>query len=149
MKNLFRFLLLLLIPLFSCNKSDSEEIVSFVHDTIYVEKQNSEYYVKYHWVGNGQYHYCFFTITYLNSVTPNSNSEKNMITYKYPDVSRTIIEDEIICGPFKRNDKVSIQMSGEQSVVSRLLEIYVSKDNSPFALRKSTNDSKLEYIIDY
>ncbi len=32
---------------------------------------------------------------------------------------------------------------------ARLLEIHVSKNNSPFALRKSTTNNTLEYTIDY
>ena len=142
MRKIIGFALVIIIPLLSCSKSDSE-------DNGNTNITNSDSYVKYHWIGDGGYHYCSFNINYINSVTPNSNAALNTITYSYPSTKQKVIDDELICGPFKRNDKVYIEMTNEQSVDNRLLEIYVSKDNSPFALRKSTNERKLEYIIDY
>lgn len=149
MKKIFSILIVILIPLFSCTKTEVEEVIKIKTDTIYIEKSDVEYYVKYHYYGDGGYHYCNFSIKYLNSVTSNSNPAENTITYTYPNTKSQHIENEIICGPFKKNDKVSIEMYNESSVSSRLLEIYVSKENSPFALRKNTNSSKLEYTIDY
>lgn len=143
MKKLLGLALIFTFSLLGCDKNDIEE------DINNNEKENVDYYVKYHYYGNGGLHFCYFNITFLNSVTSNSNSAENTIVYKYPEFQTRHIEDEIICGPFKKNDKVAIKMTNESSVVNRLLEIYISKDNSPFALRKSTTSNKLEYTIDY
>ena len=143
MRRLFGLALILTFSLLGCTESSIEEDINNEN------KEDVDYYVKYHYYGNGGVHICTFNITFLNSVTSNSNSAENTIIYKYPEYQSKHIEDEIICGPFKKGDKASIEMSNESSVVNRLLEIYVSKNNSPFALRKSTNSRKLEYTIDY
>ena len=133
-------ILMFIIPLYSCSENEMEESIN---------SNNDDYYVKYHYYGDGGIHFCTFNITYLNSVTSNSNGAINTIVYKYPETQSRHIEDEIICGPFKKNDKVAIEMTNESSVINRLLEIHISKNSSPFALRKSTTSNKLEYTIDY
>ena len=140
MRNLFGLALILTFSLLGCTETSIEEDIN--ND----KKEDIEYYVKYHYYANGGVHFCGFNITYLNSVTSNSNPAVNTITHQAK--SKTV-ENEIICGPFKKGDKASIEMSNESSVVSRLLEISVSKNSSPFALRKSTDSRKLEYTIDY
>lgn len=130
-----------MLPLFGCTENDMEEKINN-EEKVDID----EYYVKYHYYADGGVHFCGFNITYLNSVTSNSNPAVNTITHQAK--SKTV-ENEIICGPFKKGDKASIEMSNESSVVNRLLEICVSKNNSPFALRKNTNSSKVEYTIDY
>ena len=129
--------LMCMISFLSCTKE------CFYND----ENTEVDYYVKYHyWAKSGTAQSCNFKITYLNSVTSNSDGAVHTI---YPYNGTNIKEDEIICGPFKKNDTVAIEMTNESYVGKRLLEIYVSKDNSPFALRKSTTSNKLEYTIDY
>ena len=132
MRKLLGLILIFAVSLFGCKESDIEKSI------------NDDYYVKYHFYADG-YNYVYFDIIYLNSVTSNSNPAINTDSYK----GYKSFENEKICGPFKKGDKVSIEMSNETGVVNRLLEIYVSKNNSPFALRKSTSSKKLEYTIDY
>ena len=143
MKKLLSLTLIFTFSLLGCTKSDIENDIE--ENISNKENIDVDYYVKYHYYADGGNYHCGFNITYLNSVTSNSNPAVNTITHK---ASKTV-ENEIICGPFKKGDKASIEMSNESSVVSRLLEISVSKNNSPFALRKSTNSRKLEYTIDY
>ena len=112
-------------------------------------RNNAEYYVKYHYYANGYQHYCFFDIIYINKQTSNSDGAVNKISYQYPYSQAKVIDKELICGPFEYGDKVSLEMTNESSVVSKLLEIYISKNNSPFALRKSSKGSLVEYTIDY
>ena len=144
MKKLLSLTLIFTFSLLGCTKSDIENDIE--ENISNKENIDVDYYVKYHYYADGGNHHCGFNITYLNSVTSNSNPAVNTIAHKAK--SKTV-ENEIICGPFKKGDKASIEMSNESSVVSRLLEISVSKDNSPFALRKSTNSNKLEYTLDY
>ena len=134
MRKLLGLTLIFAVSLFGCKESDIEKSI------------NDDYYVKYHYYADGVIHSCGFKIKYLNSVTSNSNPAVNTIVH-HPQSEKC--ENEIICGPFKKNDTVAIEMTNESYVGKRLLEIYVSKDNSPFALRKSTTSNKLEYTIDY
>ena len=134
MRKLLGLTLIFAVSLFGCKESDIEKSI------------NDDYYVKYHYYADGVIHSCGFTIKYLNSVTSNSNPAVNTIVH-HPQSEKC--ENEIICGPFKKGDMAAIEMSDEISVVYRLLEIHVSKNNSPFALRKSTSSKKLEYTIDY
>ena len=114
-------------------------------------ENNVEYYVKYHWftngVINGQAHFCIYDIKYVSSISSNNSPITNTINYSYPSTKKHQIEDEVICGPFKKSDKVSIEIFNEKSEFSKLLEIYVSKNNSPFALKSSTDSNKLNFII--
>lgn len=149
-------LLLLAFCLFSCSKeNETDEEINKKTEQAKTEQETQvpaekiEYYVKYHFSANGGSHYCGFDIVYVNKETSNSNPAVNTISYQYPYVQSKVIDKELICGPFEYGDKASLQMTKESSVVTRLLEIYVSKNNSPFALRKSTNSNLLEYRIDY
>ena len=149
-------LLFLALCLFACSKENEtdDEINRNTEQEIPAnetqEPENKiEYYVKYHFYANGYQHYCGFDIVYVNKETPNSNPAVSTISYQYPYVQSKVIDKELICGPFEYGDKLSIKMIKENSVVTRLLEIYVSKNNSPFALRKSTDSKSLEYMIDY
>lgn len=58
------------------------------------------------------------------------------------------MKDTVICGPFKRGDKIIASCSVESQVpYTHLIEIYVSKNNSPFALKSS--GEVIEYTIDF
>ena len=136
---------LTLCCLFACSKEDeNNEVVKNSEPA-----NKNEYYVKYHYQANGFQHYCGFDIVYVNKETENSNPAVNTISYQYPNVQSYRIDQELICGPFEYGEKASLRMTNENSVLARLLEIYVSKNNSPFALRKSTTNNTLEYTIDY
>lgn len=57
-------------------------------------------------------------------------------------------KDEIICGPFKRGDRITASCVLTSSITySYNIEIQVSKNNSPFALKGS--GEIIDYIIDY
>lgn len=144
-------LIFLSLSLFACSKdNDNDDVTKNKTEEGNPTAQNkAEYYVKYHFRGDGYQHYCGFDIVYVNKETSNSNPAVNTVSYQYPNVQSKVIDHEIICGPFEFGDKASIRMTNESSVVTRLLEIYVCKNNSPFALRKSTNSNTLEYTIDY
>lgn len=131
--------------LFACSKEDeNDEVVKNSEPA-----KKNEYYVKYHYQANGNQQYCEFDIVYVNKETENSNPAVSTISFKYPYVKSSYIDQELICGPFEYGDKASLRMTNEYSVDARLLEIHVSKNNSPFALRKSTTNNTLEYTIDY
>lgn len=146
-----KLLSLALIFTFSVLGCTNSEIENEIEENISHKEDNDvDYYVKYHYYGySGSGTYCLFDITYLNFATSNSNPAVNTITYDYSTTKSNSISNEIICGPFKKGNIVSIEMTNTNNVRYQLLEIYVSKNNSPFALRKSTTSRKLEYTIDY
>lgn len=57
-------------------------------------------------------------------------------------------KDEIICGPFKRGNKISASCDLQSTIpYSCSIEIHVSKNNSPFAFKGS--GKSIEYTIDF
>jgi len=125
--------------LFACSKDDKEE---------------SEYYIKYHFVGKSNSHYwVIFDIEYTNQQLHTDKKEYgDRYTVWHGNSS---YEDEITCGPFKYNDNVTLSLHNLHKVYFRLLEIYVSKDNSPFVLKKTSQSSSnsayssISYTIDF
>lgn len=107
----------------------------------------SEYYVKYHFLCSDGFHYIRFTANYTNEKKQTVRVSFGENTSNYNGSRK--YEDEIICGPFKYGDNVSLSLTNQISVTSRLLEISVSKDNSPFALKESKNSSSISYTIDF
>ena len=98
-----------------------------------------------------------YYVKYVLKFCKNSvHSDKATISLTYTDVhlvsrvrtyTGTSGEDEFICGPFKRGDKITAYYKIESSILySSSLEVYVSKNNLPFALR---GEGRVEYIIDY
>ena len=98
---------------------------------------NDEYYVKY-------------VFTYLKYSTYNTQYFLTF-TNSYKDIEeRTYTgsgEEEIVCGPFKYEDKIQASWTSNSSLPRATLELYVSKNNLPFTLRKSGNI--IEYTIDF
>ncbi len=149
MKN--RFLTTLLISLVSfvavvgCSKPEPDP-----------QPNNDEYYVKYVFscqvIQYGKSYATPYSVTFTNS-----SLEEQIREYK------SLEKEEIICGPFKHNNKVDISLShnyydnvGGSSHVQSTIDVYVSKNNSPFALKKTDSSSSqkpyttsLEYTIDY
>lgn len=117
---------------------------------------NDEYYVKYVFSCQVVQYKKVYTTPYLIKFT-NSNLKEDTRSYE------TVNEEEISCGPFKYGDKLKISLEhyyhdnvGGSSQAQTLIDIYVSKNNSPFALKKTKSSSSqepyttlLEYIIDY
>ena len=131
-----RFLICLLVGLnlFACSKDSDDENMS------------AEYYVKYHFKCSDAKRYVAFVINYTNE---NLTTSKRSYGYDNLRGGSSKYEDEIVCGPFKHGDMIKLSMSDVKYVSSQLLEINVSKDNSPFALKKSSNSSSVFYTIDY
>ncbi len=134
MKTIVEFLLFLIciLPFMGCSGDEIEEDKELV---------TSEYYVKYCYGGvtsNRAYH---FSVQY----TGVSNGSTKQFVSSYEGYASKI-SDEKICGPFKYGDCVSLRMSG--SLLNTFLEIYISKDNSPFALKKYGTEF-IDYTIDY
>lgn len=57
-------------------------------------------------------------------------------------------KDEIICGPFKKNDRVIASCVLSSSILySYYIEIHISKNGSPFAFK--TSGEIVDYLIDF
>ncbi len=115
-----------------------------------------EYYVKYVFtcqvVQYGKVYPTSYTVCFTDS-----NLQEQSRSFKSGK------EESVICGPFKYGNGVKLSLEhfyydnvGGSSSANTFLEVYVSKNNSPFALQKSVNNSSqnpqtttLEYTIDY
>ena len=150
MKKMKKSLTTLLIALASflavvgCSKHNTDEF------------NTDEYYVKYVFtcqvVQYGKIYPTPYTVYFTDS-----NLQEQSRSFKSGE------EESVICGPFKYGNEVKLSLEhfyhdnvGGSSSANTFLEIYVSKNNSPFALRKSVNNSSqnpqtttLEYTIDY
>ena len=140
-----KYLVLILISLsfFACSEDDNENETK-------VPESKSEYYVKYHFICGDDIgrRYVKFTINYVNEKLEKASKIYGQNSSVWGG-GKSSYEDEIICGPFKYGDNISLSTSNEQSVYSRLLEISVSKDNSPFALKVSKNSQEISYTINF
>ena len=102
---------------------------------------NDEYYVKYLFeatnnVGYSRYWDCNISFS----------DEKGQVEMAFPTVNS--LSYEVITGPFSRNAKVYATLDGG-GFPNTSIQIFVSKNNSPFALKCLTNEDRLEYTIDY
>ena len=104
------------------------------------QTNNDEYYVKYLFeaknnVGYNRYWDCNISFT----------GEKGQVEMAFQSVYQ--LSYEVVTGPFKYNKKVYATLdSGFQNTS---IQIFVSKNDSPFALKCMENGSRLEYTIDY
>lgn len=120
------------VAVVGCSKPEPEE----------QQTNKDEYYVKYLFeatnnVGYGsRYWDCSISFT----------SEKGQLEMAFPTVNR--LSYEVITGPFGRNAKVYATLDGG-GFPNTSIQIFVSKNDSPFALKGMENGSKLEYTIDY
>ena len=137
------FALVSILNFTSCSKDD--ELTEYDE---YINKYKSDYYVKYKIEAGNSTYFCQFSIGYINS-----NGE--FVHKKYGENTTDFhgqksYSDEFICGPFKYNDNIVLKISNEQNITYKTLEIYVSKDNSPFSLQKNGNNVKMiTYTIDF
>ena len=102
---------------------------------------NDEYYVKYVFEGGNTtgyniYRNCKITFTGETGKQVDMSFGTSHLSY------------EMITGPFKYHDKVSATFDGG-GFTYMSIQIYVSKNNSPFALKCLSNGGYLEYTIDY
>lgn len=135
MKRMKRFLTKLfivfvsLVTLVGCSKPEQQV-------------NNDEYYVKYLFeatnnVGySNRYWDCNISFT----------GEKGQVEMAFPTVNR--LSYEVITGPFRRNAKMYATLDGG-GFPNTSIQIFVSKNDSPFALKGMENGSRLEYTIDY
>ena len=134
MKKYYALVLLVsTIMLYSCQKN----LVTDVDTTN--ETQNNEtqdfYYVKYQITGS--------TYFYIDGVS--YNTEKGTYTESLPAVGSY----EQICGPVNKYFTAKISLTGYRgSPHTNAVKIYISKNNSPFAI-KSLGQYSAEYTIDY
>ena len=103
------------------------------------------YYVKYSFTCGNSIYLSSFVVKYTdeNLQTRSKSYGKNTSASK----AKKSYTDEIICGPFKYGDHVELRITDAVNVNDRFLEISVSKDNSPFALKVS-GSSYLSYDIE-
>ena len=122
-------ILVILISLSSCNK-DKDKVEMGISD---------EYYVKYVIKGNGTY-------IYFSDFSVNTDQGNVSFSgYQYKSWNQTY-------GPVKKGFRASVSV--ESSLVT--VEIYVSKNNGPFALKasksggnSSTSNISQSYTIDF
>ncbi len=110
-----------------------------------LELKKGIYYVKYSFTCGNSLHLCSFVIKYTDGNLQTSSKSYG----KNPSASKAqkSYTDEIICGPFNYGDHVELEITNAVNVYNRSLEISVSKDNSPFALKVS-GSSHLSYDIE-
>lgn len=137
MKKMKRLLTTLLIALVSfvavvgCSKPDPLQ-----------QPNNDEYYVKYEFkatnnVGYGsRYWNCNISFT----------GEKGQVDMGFQTINN--LSYEVVTGPFKYGSKVYATLDGG-GFPNTSIQIFVSKNDSPFALKGMTNEGRLEYTIDY
>ena len=102
---------------------------------------NDEYYVKYVFtatnnVGYNRYWDCNISFT----------GDKGQVEMQFQTVYQ--LSYEVVTGPFKYNTKVFATLDGG-GFPNTSIQIFVSKNDSPFALKGMENGSRLEYTIDY
>lgn len=105
------------------------------------------YYAKYKITAGNNVHFCRFTLYYTDSDGQTSSKKYGENTSNFH--GSKLYSDEIIVGPFKYNDALKLSISNTVSVTYYNLEIYISKDNSPFVLKKQANSSAVEYKIEF
>jgi len=105
-------------------------------------KDHEEYYVKYEINTKGVFQNSNVIVEYT--------ADNEQIT-KIPLAN--INKPEIIIGPVRKGFKASLKITSESSF-SILTQLSVSKNNGPFALKKSDNETSfkkftlLEYLVD-
>ena len=140
MKKIVKFLLYIIcvLPFIGCSEGEIDDIEKNE------ESITSEYYVKYYvQVNNAITEYSEVNISYS---LPNNKTE----TFVYGGTGKTLVK-EIVIGPFGYADKLSLAVSKTDEkyrIKSIDTEILVSKNNSPFALKKY-GASSIGYTIDY
>ena len=114
----------------SCSKPE--------HDS---RTNNDEYYVKYLFeaannVGDTHYRDCSISFT----------SDEGQVKMAFKTVLR--LSHEVVTGPFKYGSRVYATLNGG-GFPKTSIQIFVSKNDSPFALKRMDNGGRLDYTIDY
>ena len=118
-----------LVAMTGCSKVEPEPL-----------PDNDEYYVKYAFTGNNERG--FFRDCKISFTT----ERKEQLEMTFSTIN--VLSYEVVTGPFKYDSKVYATLYGEKLLISSI-QIFVSKNDSPFALKGMTNEGRLEYTIDY
>lgn len=122
-------LLLILIVLFcGCSNSSEEDIAL-----------KATYYVKYSFKCGNSLYYCSFTANYMDEKL--QMRSRSYGKYVPASEGKKSYSDEIVCGPFKYGDHVVLTITDHMNITNSIVEISVSENNSPFALKASGNRS--------
>lgn len=122
--------LVTLVAVIGCSKPETEQ-----------QTNKDEYYVKYLFEGTNNVGYNFY-----RNCNISFTSEKGQVKMAFNTVKR--LSHEVITGPFKYNSTVYATLDGG-GFPNKSIQVSVSKNDSPFALKGMTNGGKLEYTIDY
>ncbi len=102
---------------------------------------NDEYYVKYLFEGTNRVGYSVYRDCNISFT-----GEKGQVEMAFQAIIG--LSYEVVTGPFKRNSKVYATLDGG-GFPNTSIQIFVSKNDSPFALKGMTNEGRLDYTIDY
>lgn len=119
-----------LVVVAGCTKPEPEQ-----------QTNKDEYYVKYLFEGTNRVGYSVYRDCNISFT-----SEKGQVEMAFKTVNHLF--HEVITGPFKYNSKVYATLDGG-GFPNTSIQIFVSKNDSPFALKGMTNEGRLEYTIDY
>ena len=133
MKSSLATLFIAFVSLFmavGCSKPEPEQQIN-----------KDEYYVKYLFEGTNRVGYSVYRDCNISFT-----SEKGQVEMAFNTVNH--LSHEVITGPFKYNSKVYATLDGG-GFPNTSIQIFVSKNDSPFAFKGMTNEDRLEYMIDY
>lgn len=105
------------------------------------QADNDEYYVKYVFEGTNRVGYNIYRDCKISFT-----SEKGQVEMVFKTVNQ--LSYEVVAGPFKYNSKVYATLDGG-GFPNISIQISVSKNDSPFAIKGIDNGGRLEYTIDY
>lgn len=128
-KNLISIILILFCCI-GCSKLEPEQQIN-----------KDEYYVKYLFEGTNRIGYNVYRDCNISFT-----SESGQVKMAFNTVNH--LSYEVITGPFKYNSKVYATLDSG-GFPNTSIQILVSKNDSPFALKGMTNEGRLEYIINY
>ena len=133
MKRLLTTFLIVLVTFVSvvgCSKTEAHQ-----------QANNDEYYVKYLFEGTNRVGYNVYRDCKISFT-----GEKGQVEMAFNSVIQ--LSYEVVTGPFKYNSKVYATLDGG-GFPNTSIQIFVSKNDSPFALKGMDNGDRLEYTIDY
>ena len=105
------------------------------------QTNNDEYYVKYLFEGKNRHGYNIYrdcAISFTN--------EKGQVEMAFKTVNG--LSNEVVTGPFNYGSNVYATIDGG-GFPNTSIQIFVSKNDSPFALKGMTNEGRLDYTINY
>ena len=126
----FLIVLVTFVAVVGCSKPEAHQ-----------QANNDEYYVKYLFEGTNRVGYNVYRDCKISFT-----GEKGQVEMAFNSVIQ--LSYEVVTGPFKYNSEVYATLDGG-GFPNTSIQIFVSKNDSPFALKGMDNGSRLEYTIDY